>query len=190
MNEYTSNPEYRHFEVEIVDATAQDAEQIAALRKKTWFDTYPNEEYNITREDIAAKDFDSDKKIQQLRDYIEESDASSKTWVAKEDGGVVGYCTSTKYGQHEIRAIYVLPDKQGLGIGKKLMETALQWLGDTHDVYLYVASYSEESIAFYKKLGFEVSDKPTPEGYAVNGKPIPLTTMVRPASHSQEILQT
>jgi GNAT superfamily N-acetyltransferase len=48
----------------------------------------------------------------------------------------------------------ILPDFQGKGIGKRLLQTALDWLGTEKEVVLQVVSYNEKAIAFYRALGF------------------------------------
>ncbi len=179
MTEKNLNPELKKRQIMLSEAVTEDAPKIAELRKITWLDTYVGGRNNITKEDIQAKDFDSPEKIEKIEHFINDVSGKTKTWVAKEGDKVVGYCASSKDGQYEIRAIYVLPDYQGLGAGKNLMQEAMQWLGGDKDIHLYVADYNLDTIEFYKSLGFVVTDGKVPEGYAVNGKDIPLVKMTK-----------
>jgi len=91
-----------------------------------------------------------------------------------------GHKTDTQ-GQLEIDAMYVVKELQGKGLGKKLMQKAIEWLGNDGDIRLEVVSYNSNAINFYKRFGFQettnsVSDKRT---QLPSGKQIPRTVMVK-----------
>ena len=83
------------------------------------------------------------------------STAPFHSWVAIEETDLIGFCT-IKQDEHEnlIQALYVLPHYQNKGVGKRLLQTALDWFGHTKEVVLNVASYNEKAIAFYRAFGF------------------------------------
>lgn len=115
-------------------------------------------ELGITKEDIELK-FSKDNTAEG-RKQIEEwkkrySDDNERRWVAKNENQIVGFCVAGKEkGGNRIYAIYVLPDFQGAGRGKELLQKSLNWLGGEKDVYVNVASYNTKAIKFYKRFGF------------------------------------
>jgi GNAT superfamily N-acetyltransferase len=86
--------------------------------------------------------------------------------VAVEDGEVVGFIhgfvhfTPDYFGSLKVGTIghlFVLPEKQGLGLGKKLLEEAEQWLysKNIHSIGLQVIFENQPAIGFWKKCGYE-----------------------------------
>lgn len=58
----------------------------------------------------------------------------------------------------------VLPDRQGKGIGKKLMSKALE-IVDKDQMPCYLETQNKDNVPFYKSFGFEVvSDQQLPAG--------------------------
>ena len=53
-----------------------------------------------------------------------------------------------------LSAIYVLPEYQGRGVGRQLMEQGMEWLGSNKDIILDVVSYNDKATAIYEKMGF------------------------------------
>lgn len=133
-----------------------DEEGIVFVRKNTWLVTYPSKENNITREDILAEDFDSPKKIKEWKESLKNNGkGTSCVFVAKKDDKIIGICVAGKCGSHnELRVLYVLPEYQKMGIGTKLAEEAIMWMGRAKDIILTVACYNKNAIGFYKKMGF------------------------------------
>ncbi|HTE48340.1 MAG TPA: GNAT family N-acetyltransferase, partial [Candidatus Paceibacterota bacterium] len=69
---------------------------------------------------------------------------------------VVGFCIALNLdGFGEVDGMYVLPELQGKGLGKKLMQKAFEWLGTGQDIILKVVAYNSHAIEFYKKMGFK-----------------------------------
>ena len=81
----------------------------------------------------------------------------------------------------EIDAMYVVPEFQGKGLGKKLIEKAFEWLGSNLDVKLVVVKYNTNAIEFYKKMGFqETANKVDYKGTKpASGKEIPRIEMMK-----------
>jgi ribosomal protein S18 acetylase RimI-like enzyme len=167
------------------DATPDDYDGINEVRRRTWLATYPNAALGITVADVEAVFDDSTEEARQRRE--ERRRAINATplahlWVAESDAGIVGMCLARKQDErHHVQALYVLPDYQGQGIGKRLLQAALDWLGAAQPVTLHVATYNEKAIAFYQRMGFVFSAAPAEAELArlPSGAVIPELEMVR-----------
>jgi GNAT superfamily N-acetyltransferase len=172
--------------IRITDSGPDDVFGIRRVQRLTWLDTYPNPALGITWDDIAARFAGDDTEEGRRRLEVRKrryADPHVHTWVATEDDDIVGFCTARREGDtNRIEAIYVLPSHQSCGIGRRLMERALTWLGDALPIRLNVASYNEKAIRFYESLGFVntrqdvIDDEVAP---LPSGARIPETEMVR-----------
>lgn len=102
--------------------------------------------------------------------------------MTREQQKIVGFLYAKKNeNENAIQAIYVLPDVQGMGVGKKLIGVALEWLGQNKPVSLSVVKYNTQAISFYKKLGFEEDGNvpPSPASKLPSGKEMPEIKMIR-----------
>lgn len=139
--------------ITILLANPTDVPTMAEIRKQGWLSTYVNEEYEITREDILSEDFDSAEKIKSWQEFMVKP--FNHTLIADVDGKIVGFAIGRKDTDFNyIKAIYILDQYQGLGIGKMLVEKILAWLGTDKKIKLNVAVYNEKAIKFYEKFGF------------------------------------
>lgn len=78
-------------------------------------------------------------------------------WVARHNGQDSGFISS--YQEDDvtwIKKLYILPSKQGLGIGRALIGTAKTHFAPQRALSLGVNSDNAKAIAFYKKYGFAV----------------------------------
>lgn len=110
---------------------------------------------------------------QELLDNLcfEEILEQKKKWVSEEghysvvavrEDRVIGFSQfglsrRLQYGQGEIKSIYLLPEYQGLGVGKLLLQNAVNKLKE-YNLSPFLVSTLERNIAaqkFYEKLGFE-----------------------------------
>jgi ribosomal protein S18 acetylase RimI-like enzyme len=57
-----------------------------------------------------------------------------------------------------LQVIGVSPEAQGLGVGKKLLEPAID-LADREQVACYLETSNPEAVPFYEKVGFEIDAK-------------------------------
>lgn len=189
MNESTiPDPEINQQSVVIERATSEDAEGVNNVIRQTWLDTYPNEKAGITEEDIRLRVEGENgeripERIKRWKDKIENKDGSKAVYVARLNGKVVGMTAPGIIdGRREVGALYVLPEVQGMGVGRMLMEKGLEWHGDDEDIYLAVASYNQKAIDFYKRFGFEQTDTVIEDRGDVYGNTkIPEIEMVRKA---------
>ncbi|HEY4486320.1 MAG TPA: GNAT family N-acetyltransferase [Candidatus Paceibacterota bacterium] len=149
-------------QIKITPAKPEDARAIREVQFKTWLATYPNAEVGITVEDIEDryKDSFSDESIRQREDQIKNAPTHQRTFVAKEEEKVVGFCIVVKYeDKNQLMAIYILPEYQQKGIGGLLWQEAQKFFDKEKPTIVQVATYNVGAINFYKKLGFKDTGK-------------------------------
>lgn len=149
-------------EVKIFEAVPEDAFGITNVLHKTWLFTYPNQKIGLTVDDIedSYKDEFTIEKINNLKEIIKNSPKNKKRFVAKIKDQIVGTCTAViSKDSNNLRTLYVLPEFQGLGIGKMLWKKANEFLDPKKDTFVQVADYTENAINFYKKIGFVETGK-------------------------------
>lgn len=123
----------------------------------TWLATYPNQELNITKEDIEYKYEQalSPEKIDERKNKISQKGKNQIMLLVEYNNRVVGLCNAiNKEEYNEIQAIYILPEYQGLGLGGALWEEAKKIFDLQKDIVVHVASYNDKAINFYQKMGF------------------------------------
>jgi len=166
----------------IEDARPEDVGAMIDIKKARWLEIYPNEKHGITAEDLSAIDWHNPADLARRRKELTEN-KNKHTWVLKNDkGDVVGFCKVTKSDVlGEINAMYTAPGFEGKGLGKKLMEKSLEWLGPDSDVKLKVVVYNTHAIDFYKKFGFQKTENKVDYGgtQLQSGKEIPRIEMRR-----------
>ncbi len=150
------NPEHeKESTIRIVRAHVDDAPMLSHIRHKTWLATYVNEHGGITQDDVESKKFESAERIQKWKEFIMTEDGLT-VLVAREGATVIGYClVKEENGKQYIGALYVLPEAQGRGVGKKLMDHALSVIDDKKPIELSVVSFNNHAITFYESFGFE-----------------------------------
>ena len=73
---------------------------------------------------------------------------NTETWVYEKDGQVVGYIAMIK---NEVGAVFILPEFQRQGIGKKLMDT----VAELHEeLEVEVFEKNKNGRRFYERYGF------------------------------------
>jgi len=143
--------------ITIQKAEPGDAQGIGEVFYKTWLTTYPNKEFGVTIEDVNFI-FKDIKKA----DGSKHASLPDNTvyFTAKENGYIIGVCKLIKHeDKNELKAIYVLPEYQGKGIGKMFWAEALNFFDSTKDTVVRVVTYNKNAIEFYKKLGFKDTEK-------------------------------
>jgi ribosomal protein S18 acetylase RimI-like enzyme len=144
-------------DIKIRDAHVEDVEGIQDVFYQGWLNTYPNEAHGITHDDIEErfKDRHSEERLEKRRQDIRMRDPGRKIIVAKDDQKVVGFCRISKTAEkNQVTAIYILPEYHGKGIGTLLWKEALSFFDATKDTFVSVATYNQNAIRFYSKLGF------------------------------------
>ena len=93
---------------------------------------------------------------------------AGETYVLVEDGELVGTMNVRAQGDHLfIGSLAVRPDRQGEGIGKRLMAFAegRAARADLQEIRLYTNEKMWENLAFYGRLGFEETHRKLDDGY-------------------------
>jgi putative acetyltransferase len=91
-------------------------------------------------------------------------DHSGMFWVAFLDGALVGtagvFPITEEHGTFELRKMYLRPTTRGLGIGKRLLQTCIEWTrahGGTR-IGCDTIDAMTRAIAFYEASGFVRDD--------------------------------
>ena len=100
-----------------------------------------------------------------IAEYVLDAGANGRMWLAERDGILVG-CTAIVLRDNtrgQLRWVLVDPTARGVGLGKELVNRALDWCRDHHceTVFLETTDGLPESESLYAALGFRtVSDSP------------------------------
>ncbi|HEY3761623.1 MAG TPA: GNAT family N-acetyltransferase [Verrucomicrobiae bacterium] len=80
-----------------------------------------------------------------------------KGWICEMDGRIVGFSIGNR-SNGEFWVVAVLPEYEGRGIGKKLMDLAVEWLRTSghSEIWLWTSpDMSTRAYALYRKSGWE-----------------------------------
>lgn len=139
-------------------ATIDDIPAVRHLLYNTWLATYVNDELGVTQEVLKEwmKDLSDPAKIEAIKKEMNKFSPSDIYVVAHVDDELAGMCKFVRHSEgHELKAIYVLPKYQKIGIGLKLWQEVLaQSPDDVRRVIVHVVEYNQPAISFYRKLGF------------------------------------
>ncbi|MBG9692513.1 GNAT family N-acetyltransferase [Lysinibacillus sp. VIII_CA] len=88
-------------------------------------------------------------------------------WVVELDGEVVGGIGIAPFSEQdkvcELQKLYLSPKVQGLGLSKKLMETALSFASKHYEkCYLETMHELKTACILYEKFGFTLLQEPLP----------------------------
>lgn len=106
--------------------------------------------------------------LEEEKNFISRQLSSEKDLflVVEVEGNIVGSCglvgNKMRRAKHKVDLGIALQEKYwGMGIGKKLMEVAINWakINGTSKVTLKVDSSNTRAISLYEKLGFKVEGK-------------------------------
>lgn len=154
--EKAQNSKEKEPQIEIVTPTKEDVRGIQEVFYKSWLSTYPNKELGITVDDIEERfkgSFTEEalaKRWHRIRD-----EQGEKLLIAKKGDKVVGLVRATfRPDKNQLQAIYILPEYQCKGIGTSLWEAAKKLFDPKKNTIVQVATYNQQAIGFYSKLGF------------------------------------
>lgn len=136
--------------IDVRPAVPADGAAIAAVQLATWRATYGEWIPDV----VAALDLDRTA-ANWARAAV---DPDQRVTVAERDGRVVGYAHSGPPDDaddvgRELHALYVLPEQQGGGVGRALVEDAFAAAGEAAWVVWSLERYAPAR-AFYERLGF------------------------------------
>ena len=126
-------------------ARIDDAGALASLGRETFIDTfidgfgipYPPGDLSAYLEKTFS--------VTTMREMLR--DATQAWWVAERDGELLGFANSGpctlphpdgRASHAELRRLYIAKRAQGLGLGTRLLETALAWMEDHTDGPLWI----------------------------------------------------
>ena len=154
----------------IRQATAEDIPLIRSMADVAFRDTY---------RDILSKE-----QIEYMMEwmYSEKSLAEQMTteghrfFIAEADGTGVGYASVSQDEEDvfHLQKLYVLPNHQGQGVGKSLMEEATRHLKQVHPQPLRLelnVNRHNRAVGFYRQMGLAIlreGDFPIGNGYYMN----------------------
>jgi ribosomal protein S18 acetylase RimI-like enzyme len=139
-------------------ATSNDVPVLSALAKRTWSEAFGS---SVSADQEAAE-------LEETRSeaYYSRALRERTILVAEENGALVGYVefgdvdipeVDVRPGDQELHRIYVAAEVQGRGLGRRLMNAALEHprLADARRIYLQVWETNERAMRLYESLGFE-----------------------------------
>ncbi len=140
-------------------ATPDDVSSLAAISLEVWLNTYVRDGVNAFFADYALAEFTAAR----FRDILARDTES--IWVSENKVGIDGFLRMSSNSPAptdpssdlEIATLYVQPRHHGRGVGKRLLETGLQFCRDTGrtSTWLAVNAENERATAFYLANGFE-----------------------------------
>ena len=147
-------------EIIIRFANNQDAELIADLSRKTFYDSFAPQNKKANMDKFMNQQFSRQKLIGEVRE------PGNIFFLAYIDNEVVGYVKMKEAAvpidlinipSIEIARIYSVVNRIGKGVGKKLMQTCLDIAINKEKkiVWLGVWEKNQRAIDFYIKWGFE-----------------------------------
>ena len=144
----------------IRQAVAADAAQIARVHVQSWRETYRG----MLPDDLLDR-LDVDRRCAFWRSYIDEATSDKILLVAEDDAGeVVGFVSGSRtegeFSEQydcDLRTIYLLQAAQGQGVGRKLVEAFAQaaYGQGYRSMILWALADNTRSRGFYEHMGGE-----------------------------------
>jgi ribosomal protein S18 acetylase RimI-like enzyme len=156
------------------EAELKDAEAINTVRGIGYLTTFVNPGKGITEEDILSKKFNDKENILKRQESIQNPDIIYL--VAESDAEIVGFIMIKKEN-NELASFFVLPEFQRMGIGSTLFRKAFKYFKDGK-IIVDAVEYSNISLSFYKKFGFELSREKPGEFNLPTGKSFPIVRLI------------
>ena len=143
--------------IHIVKATVADLNRITEIAHKTWPLTY-GEILSPAQLEYMLNAFYSDAA---LRTNIKNG---HEFILAKEEDIILGFASFEHHYEDgnttKIHKIYILPETQGKGIGKLLIDTITQFAKENNSTSLLLnVNRFNIALTFYQKLGFKIIEE-------------------------------
>ncbi len=91
-------------------------------------------------------------------DYVDAITASGRGWVAEKNGKLIGF--SIARSANDIWALFVEPEFEGQGVGRRLLKTATDWLFASGAVTICLTTEpGTRAEKLYKEQGWRVGDR-------------------------------
>lgn len=151
-------------EIKIRLATRKDAELIAALSRKTFFDTFAPHNSKSDMDIFLNEQFTNDALIREVGVPL---NTFYLAYHGDEPAGYIKLRTSQspkelkQYSTLEIARLYASQSMIGKGVGKVLMQRAIDFAAQLHKQVIWLAVWEKNRRAyeFYTKWGFETFGK-------------------------------
>ncbi len=140
--------------IEIIQATEKDFETIKFIAENTWFDTFGDILSNSQINYMLSMMYNLDS----LKNQTEK--LNHIFLLARENENNYGYLSYEldyqKIGKTKIHKIYILPQTQGKGIGKILIDEITEIaLSNQQNILCLNVNRFNKAIGFYEKIGFK-----------------------------------
>ena len=152
--------------MEISIAGPEDRNGIREVRYRSWLANNVKEESgrsfdggNKVRSAFSSDETLSDENKSKLKNDAQGSSKSplseSETFVAKVNQKIIGFCTVVRGSeQNSLAEIYIIPRFQGKKIGRRLWESARQFIDQNKDTTVALLRFNTPAKKFYEGLGF------------------------------------
>jgi ribosomal protein S18 acetylase RimI-like enzyme len=139
-------------------AEINDASALAEVHVRTWQHAYRGQIPDAVLDALSVE-----RRAGQWRTWLSEQVEGTSVSVAVENEAVVGFCWVGRSRDEdatdttgELLAIYVLPQHQGLGIGRSLMADGVDRLkaAGFQDAILWVLESNSSARGFYERYGW------------------------------------
>ncbi|MEI4770741.1 GNAT family N-acetyltransferase [Psychrobacillus sp. FJAT-51614] len=130
--------------------TLNDIATVQQIAKISWNDTYKGIIPDNIQELFLEKAYSNTMLAKRIEKTI--------FLLAEFEGKPIGFANFTyvdEDGDAELTAIYVLPEYQQIGYGKKLLLAGLNEMPTGRQLFVYVESKNDGARAFYEHFGFE-----------------------------------
>jgi diamine N-acetyltransferase len=138
-------------------ARTNDVPALSALAKRTWSDAF-GEGVSLDDEEVELEEGRSET-------YFSKALKEKTILVAEEDGALLGYVqfgdvtipeVEVRPGDQSLDRLYVDTARQGRGLGRTLLEAALQHprFANASRIFLAVWSENERAVRLYENFGF------------------------------------
>lgn len=146
-------------------ARPDDVAQLAALGRRTFVETFVDG-FGIPYPPDDMEAF-MEESFSERATAARLADPSQGWWVAEGPGGVIaGFAhagpnglphVDARPGQGELKRLYIGKEAQGHGLGRRLLETALDWMGERFEGPEWIGVWSGNLKAqkLYAHYGFE-----------------------------------
>lgn len=165
---------------ELRSAELSDTKAIRTMHAQSWLDTYPNEEFGISKEWVKERvsHWITPEGLSESEEHLKGifNNPEHLYRIATEGDNVIGFVHAfNTEGEQELKALYVDKDHKGSGLAQKLMKEVNEWVDKTKPIKLGVATYNQRAINFYINQGFEK----LPNSEHLFADKIPTLTMMR-----------
>ncbi|MEM8914680.1 MAG: GNAT family N-acetyltransferase [Pseudomonadota bacterium] len=156
--------------MKVRQARMADVRALAALRLRTWRETYPA----ILPESVLTS-MSLERQRVRFAQMVDSGSHELAVFCAEVDGTIAafGICGKARGGPKgfdgEVQELYVASDFYGIGIGRAMMAAMAIWLASRgfNSVFAAVLQQNHAARAFYRKLGGErCGEAPTAMGGA------------------------